>query len=115
MTSTADALLVLTTLPDAASARALATTLVAERLAACVNVLTPCESVYRWRDEVENATETPLLIKTTRSRYAALEAAVQAAHPYELPELIAVPVACGLAGYLDWVADSTAPIAPDAK
>jgi len=111
----ADTLLVFTTLPDASSARALAETLVAERLAACVNVLAPCESIYRWRGKVERAAETPLLIKTTRERYAALEAAVRAAHPYELPELIAVPVACGLAGYLDWVAASATPIATDTE
>jgi periplasmic divalent cation tolerance protein len=111
-----EVLLVLTSLPDEAQARTLATRLVDERLAACVNILAPCTSVYRWRNAVECAAETPMLIKTTRARYPALEAAARAAHPYELPELVAIPVTRGLAGYLAWVADSvtiTASSAPD--
>lgn len=100
-------LLVLTNLPDDASATALATALVAERLAACVNLLAPCRSVYRWQGKVENATEIPLLIKTTAGRYAELEAAIRARHPYELPEIIAVPVAHGLPEYLDWLVTET--------
>ena len=100
-------LLVLTNLPDEASAHALAAALVTERLAACVNVLAPCRSVYRWQGAIENATETPLLIKTTAVRYAALEVAIRARHPYELPEIIAVPIAHGLPAYLDWVAAET--------
>lgn len=100
-------LLVLTNLPDEAAAQALATALVTERLAACVNVLAPCRSVYRWRGEIENATEVPLLIKTTVARYEALEAAIRARHPYELPEIIAVPIAHGLPEYLDWLATET--------
>ena len=101
------ALVVLTNLPDEASAHALATALVGERLAACVNVLAPCRSVYRWQGAIENATEIPLLIKTTAVRYAALEAAIRARHPYELPEIIAVPIAHGLPEYLDWVVAET--------
>ena len=101
-----DVLLVLTTLPDQASADTLAAQLVGENLAACVNILTPCSSVYRWQGVVEMATEVPLLIKTTHARYPALEAALQAMHPYEVPELIALPVTHGLAAYLDWVAAS---------
>jgi periplasmic divalent cation tolerance protein len=100
-------LLVLTTLPDEASARQLATQLVDTGLAACVNVLAPATSVYRWQGVTETASEIPLLIKTTAERYPALETAVRAAHPYELPELIALPVVRGLAPYLDWVAAST--------
>jgi len=100
-------LLVLTNLPDAASAEALATTLVSERLAACVNLLAPCRSVYRWQGEIESAQEVPLLIKTTAARYAALEAAIRAGHPYELPEIIAVPIAHGLSEYLSWVFTET--------
>lgn len=103
-----DTLLVLTNLPDSAQAQALATQLVEQRLAACVNILAPCTSVYRWQGAVESATEVPLLIKTTRARYAALEAAVRAAHPYELPEIVAVPIERGLAGFLGWVAAETA-------
>ena len=100
-------LLILTNLPDEASAQVLATTLVTERLAACVNVLAPCRSVYRWQGEVENAQEVPLLIKTTEDRYAAVEEAIRGAHPYELPEIIAVPIAHGLPDYLNWVVAET--------
>jgi periplasmic divalent cation tolerance protein len=101
-----EVLLVITTLPDQASANMLATRLVEERLAACVNILAPCGAVYRWQGAVETASEIPILIKTTRVGYPALEAAVQALHPYEIPELIALPVTHGLAAYLDWVAAS---------
>lgn len=100
-------LLVLTNLPDQASAQALATALVEERLAACVNLLAPCRSIYRWQGAIEDATEIPLLIKTTAQRYAALEAAIRARHPYELPEIIAVPIAHGLPDYLNWVVTET--------
>lgn len=100
-------LLVLTSLPDEASAHALAAALVDERLAACVNVLAPCRSIYRWQGAIESATEVPLLIKTTAARYAALEAAIRARHPYELPEIVAVPVAHGLPEYLDWLVIET--------
>jgi periplasmic divalent cation tolerance protein len=103
-----DALLVLTNLPDEAGAHALAQHLVEQRLAACVNVLAPCRSVYRWRDALEEAAEVPLLIKTTGARYAALEAAIRARHPYELPEIVAVPLVRGLPGYLAWMAAETA-------
>jgi periplasmic divalent cation tolerance protein len=102
----AEILLVITALPDQASANALAARLVEERLAACVNILAPCGSVYRWQGKVETASEIPLLIKTTRSNYPALEVAIQALHPYEVPELIALPVTCGLDAYLDWVTAS---------
>ena len=104
-----DALLVLTSLPDADSAHALAEYLVTERLAACVNILAPCQSVYRWQGKVEDAQEVPLLIKTTEARYAALEAAIRARHTYELPEIVAVPMSHGLPAYLDWVAAETTP------
>lgn len=104
---TCQTLLILTNLPDQASAQALATGLVRERLAACVNLLAPCRSVYRWHGEIENAEEIPLLIKTTAERYAALEAAIRARHPYELPEIIAVPLAHGLPEYLSWIAAET--------
>ena len=107
------ALLIFTNLPDEASAQALATALVSERLAACVNILAPCRSTYRWQGAIENAQETPVLIKTTESRYAALEAAIRARHPYELPEIIAVPVAHGLPDYLSWVAAETLDAHPD--
>ena len=100
-------LLIFTNLPDASSAEALATSLVSERLAACVNMLAPCRSVYRWQGEIEGAQEVPLLIKTTTERYAAVEEAIRSAHPYELPEIIAVPIVHGLPEYLGWVAAET--------
>ncbi len=103
-----EALLVFTNLPDADSARALARRLVEDRLAACVNVLAPCRSIYRWKDALEEADEVPVLIKTTASRYADLEAAIRAHHPYELPEIVAVPVVQGLPDYLGWMAAETA-------
>jgi periplasmic divalent cation tolerance protein len=106
-------LLVLTNMPDRESAERLARTLVENRLAACVNILAPCASVYMWKGGVENADEHPMLIKTTRDRYAALEERIRSGHPYELPEIIAVPVTAGLPAYLEWVAAETRP--PDAQ
>ena len=102
-------LIVLTNLPDAARAEALATTLVETRLAACVNILAPCRSVYRWNAAIEQASEVHLLIKTTAECYPALEAAIRAQHPYETPEIIALPVTRGLPDYLAWVAAETLP------
>ena len=100
-------LLVLTNLPDADSAQRLARLLVERRLAACVNVLAPCASVYRWRGALECATEQPLLIKAAADRYAELEAAIRANHPYELPEIIAVPIDRALPDYLNWIETET--------
>jgi periplasmic divalent cation tolerance protein len=104
-----ETLLVLTTLPDADSARAMAGRLIEQRLAACVNILAPCLSVYRWQDKVEDAAEVPLLIKTTAARYTELEAAIRNMHPYELPEIVAVSLSGGLPEYLAWVAAETVP------
>ena len=103
------AILVLCTCPDEAVAERIAGTLVEERLAACVNILAPCRSVYRWKDAVQHDEEHPLLIKTAAVRYAELEAAIRAGHPYELPEIIAVSLDRGLPAYLDWVAAETKP------
>ena len=100
-------LLIMTNLPDTESAQSLATHLVEQRLAACVNILAACRAVYRWKGEIETASEVPLLIKTTAERYGALEAAILAHHPYELPEIIAVPVEGGLPEYLAWVTRET--------
>lgn len=101
------ALLVLTNLPDRAAAERLAERLIGGRLAACVNILAPCRSVYRWEGAVQHDEEHPMLIKTTAERYPALEEALRAGHPYELPEIIAVPIERGLPAYLDWVAGET--------
>ena len=102
-----DTLIVLSNLPDRDAALALAKALVERRLAACVNVLAECSSVYRWRDAIETAPEVPVLIKTTAERYPALEQAILELHPYELPEIVAVPLHRGLPGYLQWVAAET--------
>ncbi len=102
-----ETILVISNLPDQESAQVLARTLIERRLAACVNIMAPCTSVYRWRGEVETATEVPVLMKTTRERYAALEAAIKEMHPYELPEIIAVPLSVGLPAYLAWVETET--------
>ena len=96
-------LLVITNLPDRAAAERLADALIEKRVAACVNILAPCRSVYRWKDAVQHDEEHPLLIKTGEERYAALEAAIRADHPYDLPEIIAIPVERGLPAYMDWV------------
>lgn len=96
-------ILLITNMPDTASAQVLARQIVEARLAACVNLLAPCTSVYRWQEKIETATETPLLIKTTRAAYAELEVLIRAAHPYELLEIIALPVTAALPEYLHWV------------
>jgi periplasmic divalent cation tolerance protein len=101
-------LLVLTNLPDRAAAERLADALIEKRVAACVNILAPCRSVYRWKEAVQHDEEHPVLIKTTEERYAALETVIRAVHPYELPEIIALPIERGLPAYLDWVAAETA-------
>ena len=98
-----DILLVFTNLPDNASAEKLAHLLVEARAAACVNRLAPCISTYRWKNNIETATEVPMLIKTTRAAYPRLEKLIREAHPYELPEIVAVPVTAGFPAYLDWV------------
>ena len=103
------ALLVITNLPDRAAAEKLAEALIHKRVAACVNILAPCRSVYRWKAQVQHDDEHPVLIKTTPERYAALEAAIREVHPYELPEIVAVRIERGLPAYLDWVAAETNP------
>ncbi|WP_266171878.1 divalent-cation tolerance protein CutA [Dyella subtropica] len=95
------------TCPDAASAQRLAETLVNEALAACINRLPGVISTYRWQGEVTTDSEELLLIKTTAGRFEALKARLLELHPYELPELIAVPVERGHTAYLDWVRAGT--------
>ena len=101
---------VLTNLPDSEAAFNLARDLVQLRLAACVNVLAPVTSFYRWEGRDERATEYPLLIKTTRERYLELEEAIRKRHPYSLPEIVAWPVERGLHEYLQWVERETAAV-----
>lgn len=98
--------MVLTTLPADADAEELAANLVTDRLAACVNILGPMRSVYRWRHEVERADERQLVIKTTAACVTALEARVKELHPYEVPEFLVLPVEGGSATYLAWLQES---------
>ena len=102
-----DALLVFSTFPDAARARAIGRRLVAERLAACVNLLPGVTSIYVWQGKEEESAETLALIKTRRALYPALEARLRELHPYEVPEIVAVELAGGLPAYLQWLADQT--------
>jgi periplasmic divalent cation tolerance protein len=101
--------LILCNAPDADVAAAIARGLVESRQAACVNIGAPVRSVYRWEGAIEEAVEVPIAIKTTRERYVAVEAAIRAAHPYQVPEIIAVPLTAGLADYLAWVRAETTP------
>lgn len=96
-------LLIITTAPDQETATLLAKSLVEQRLAACVNILPQATSVYEWEGKLELTGEALLLIKSTRDNYTKVETALRAQHPYELPEILAVPVEQGLQGYLDWV------------
>ncbi len=105
------ALLVLTNAPDRATAERIAQHLVEARLAACVNILAECRSVYRWQGAVETATEVPLLVKTQETQYAAVERAIQALHPYEVAEVVAIAIDHGAAPYLEWLAAQTGPAA----
>lgn len=101
------AIVVLTNAPDRGVARRIADDLIERRLAACVNLLAECVSVYRWQGAVETAAEVPLVIKTRTEVYAEVEAAIRALHPYELPEIIALPVERGAADFLHWIETQT--------
>ena len=102
-----DVIAVLTNVPDEGLARQIGATLVEQKLAACVNILAACESIYRWQGKTESAREFPLWIKTTRSRYPEVESALKRLHPYELPEIIVLAIDAGLPAYLDWVCSET--------
>jgi periplasmic divalent cation tolerance protein len=105
-----DAIIVLTTVGAKEEARAIADALVERRLAACVNILGPIESVFRWKGEVDFANEYQLLIKTTDAAFEAVRAAIKELHSYELPECIKISIAGGSPAYLDWVGQSVAPV-----
>jgi periplasmic divalent cation tolerance protein len=96
---------VLTNLPDASTAKALARMLVERQLAACVNCLPGVRSIYRWKGVVEEAEEVTILIKSTQKCYSALEEAIKNAHPYETPEIVAAPIMGGWPPYLAWIAE----------
>src|SRR5580704_4821195 len=102
-----DKIVVLVTCGSVREARMIANALVEQKLAACVNILTaPVHSIYRWKGKVESAKETLLVIKSTRKRFAALRRAILLLHRYEVPEILALPIAAGSRDYLTWIADS---------
>ena len=100
-------LLVLTSVPDAEHAETIAHRLIEERCAACVSIGAPVRSLYHWRGKTETANEVPLTIKTTAGSYEQVERLIRELHPYDLPEIIALPISAGLAPYLDWIAAET--------
>jgi periplasmic divalent cation tolerance protein len=103
---TAEPQIVLCTVPDREVAERIATDLVGEGLAACVNIVPGITSVYRWQDAIEKDTELLLIIKTASTVFATLTERIKSMHPYELPEIVTVAIGDGLPGYLDWITDS---------
>jgi periplasmic divalent cation tolerance protein len=104
---TPEYVIVLTTLPADADGRAFGRTLVEERLAACVNLLPPMDSVYRWEGQVEQDTERQVIIKTSRERLVSLWDRIRELHPYEIPEFVVLPIQDGNDAYLKWIGEST--------
>lgn len=100
-------ILVLTALPEHALAETLARELLTARLAACIHIGPAVQSLYHWRGKIEKAREFPLAIKTRAELYGHVEAAIRQRHPYELPEIVAVPITHGLPAYLEWIAAET--------
>ena len=101
--------LVLCTVPDRASAERIAETLVAEQLAACINIIPGITSVYRWKGTLEKDEELLLFIKTSEAVYDSVEQRIRTLHPYELPEIIAVPIQTGQEDYRRWIENSLIP------
>lgn len=100
-------LLVMTNCPDIGTAKVLAQRLVEHRLAACVTILPGVQSLYWWQGAIEEAAEVTLSIKTVGARYEDLEKAIKTIHPYDLPEIIAMPIARGDVAYLQWIGEET--------
>ena len=98
-------LLVISNLPDLETAQSLAAALLQGHAAACVNILPACKSIYRWQGAVEEADEVPVFIKTTAACYANVERIIARHHPYDIPEIIALPLHAGSPAYLQWVGD----------
>ena len=107
MTNNEKSILVLSAFPTSISVKDIAEILVNEKLAACINIIPEVQSVFRWKDKVDNAPENILIIKTTLNLYDILERRIKELHPYELPEIIAVPIERGLTEYLNWVSENT--------
>ena len=102
-----DVVVVLTTVPTGGKGEEIGRTLVEERLAACVNVLAPMTSIYRWRGAIEREAEQQMIIKTTRGRVAALQSRLSTLHPYELPEFLVLAVADSSSAYFEWIGNET--------
>jgi periplasmic divalent cation tolerance protein len=100
-------LIILCTCPDLATAERVAEAVVGERLAACVNIAPGLTSIYRWEGQIQRDAELLLLIKTRQEVYPLLEARIRELHPYQIPEIIALPIQAGSAAYLDWIAANT--------
>ena len=107
MTSDIGALVVITTVPDENLAVKITESLLQQRLAACVHALPVGRSTYRWLGAIENSAEITLVIKSTTARYAELEADIRRLHPYDVPEILALPVAIGFPAYLKWLSNET--------
>src|SRR5262249_28960439 len=107
-TSLGMTLLAFSTFPDAETARKISNQLVTEKFAACANILPGVESVYRWKEKIETGNETLVFFKLSENRQAAFQERLRSLHPYEVPEIIFVPLANGLPDYLRWVAESCA-------
>jgi periplasmic divalent cation tolerance protein len=101
-------LLALSTFPDAETARRISNELVTEKFAACANLLPGVESIYRWKEKIENANETLVIFKLSEDRQGAFQKKLRSVHPYEVPEIIFVQLAGGLPDYLRWIAESCA-------
>src|SRR6184192_3119775 len=99
-------LLALSTFPDREAAQRISNQLVTEKFAACANILPGVESIYRWKEKIETGNETLVFFKLSENRQAAFQEKLRSLHPYEVPEIIFVPIANGLPEYLDWIADS---------
>lgn len=99
-----ETMIVLCNVPEQALAEQIATTLLNEQLAACVNIMAACQSMYRWQGKIEMASEIPMLIKSSKALYPRLQARLLELHPYEVPEIVALPLQDGLPAYLTWVA-----------
>jgi len=100
-------IIILTTLPDEVVARSLAQELIKSQMAACINIMPCMSSIYSWKGKIEEGQEHLLMIKTRTERYAAIEQAIRAQHPYELPEIIATPISHGLPEYMNWIDENS--------
>ncbi len=107
MNSDVGALIVITTVPDENLAVKITESLLQQRLAACVHAMPPGNSTYRWQGAIEKSVEITLIIKSTKDRYAELEAAIRRLHPYEVPEILALPVEIGFPAYIKWIVNET--------